>query len=116
MSIRTAIDSTLTNADIPAYWMIAPHDAVTPCVVYQQISTSPMRAHTGNVADRQRWQLSCWAHSADETELLATTVKGLLDLNQSEFEIATVEAELDFPDADRELFRKILEFQFWKKE
>jgi len=115
VSIRTAIDSTLTNADIPAYWMIVPHDPVTPCVVYQEISITPIRSHEGNAADRQRWQLSCWAYSADETELLAATVKSLFDLNQTEFEIATVESELDFPDVDRELFRKILEFQFWRK-
>lgn len=111
--LEDTIVRILENVGIVPYPLVAPHDAETPLVVYQQVSTFPLRAHEGYVIGRSRWQLSCYAHDRSEVLELADTVRAAFDLNQIDFELATAESEIETVDADSGLFRKILEFQFW---
>lgn len=111
--LEDTIAGILENVDIVPYPIVAPHDAVTPCVVYQRVSTFPLRSHDGYVIGRSRWQLSCYAHDRDEVLNLADTVRAAFDLNIIDFELATAESEIETVD-DSELYRKILEFQIWK--
>lgn len=112
-ALENTIVSILENVDIVPYPLVAPHDAVTPCVVYQQITTFPLRSHEGYVSDRSRWQMSCYAHERDEVLNLADTVRAAFDLNQIDFELATAESEIETVDQTG-LYRKILDFNIWK--
>jgi len=112
--IEDTIVAMLDSAGITNYPLVPPHDAPTPCVVYQKISMMDMRSHEGYVAERGRWQFSCYAYTYPESKDLAETVKALFDLNQIDFELATREGEIDTPDPDTGLFRKILDFFIWK--
>ena len=113
-TLEDVIVGILENLQITPYPLVAPHDAVTPCAVYQQISTFPLRTHEGYVADRSRWQLSCYAHDRDEVIDLAAQVKAAFDINQTDFELSTAEGEIETVDDESGLFRKILDFQIWK--
>jgi len=112
--LENTIVTLLENLDITPYPLVAPHDAVTPCVVYQQVSTFPLRSHEGYVADRSRWQLSCYAYERSEVLSLADTVRAAFDLNQTDFELSTKESEIETVDDGSKLYRKILDFQIWK--
>lgn len=114
MNTEATIVSLLSNIGVSAYPLVAPHDAITPCVVYQKIFINPLRTHEGYVADRSRWQLACWAYTYDESVALAEQVRAAFDLNQIEFELSTREGEIDLPDPDTNLYRRILDFQIWK--
>ena len=114
MNIEEMIATLLDSATIENYPHPAPHDAPTPNVTYQQISPANIRTHEGYVANRERWQLNCWAHDPNEKRTLFNTVKALFDLNQTDFELAYAENELDLPDADTGLYRKVLEVLIWK--
>jgi hypothetical protein len=111
--IEDTIVAVLVNIGVAPYPLVAPHDAVTPCVVYQQISTFPIRSHEGYVADRARWQLSCYAHERNEVLDLAAQVRAAFDLNRIDFELSTLESEIETVD-DTGLFRKILDFNVWR--
>lgn len=114
MILENTIVTLLENLDITPYPLVAPHDAVTPCVVYQQITTNPLRTHEGYVADRSRWQLSCYAHERTEVLTLADSVRAAFDLNQIDFELSTAESEIETVDPDTGLYRKILDFNIWR--
>ena len=111
--LEDVIVGVLENAGVIPYPLVAPHDAVTPCVVYQQVSTFPLRSHEGYVMGRSRWQMSCYAHERNEVLNLADTVRAAFDLNQIDFELSTAESEIETVD-DTGLYRKILDFQIWK--
>jgi len=113
-AVETTIVTLLENLQIVPYALVAPHDAVTPCVVYQQISTFPIRTHEGYVADRSRWQLSCYANERTEVLDLAEQVRAAFDLNRIDFELSTKESEIETVDDDTKLYRKILDFQIWR--
>ena len=114
MILEDTIVSVLENVGVIPYPLVAPHDPVTPCVVYQRITHPPFRTHEGNAADRGLWQFSCYAHERNEVLDLAETVRAAFDLNQIDFELATMESEIETIDADSQLYRKILDFNIWK--
>lgn len=114
MILENTIVGVLENVGVTPYPLVAPHDAITPCVVYQQISTFPLRTHEGYVADRSRWQFSCYANERNEVLDLAESVKAAFDLNQIDFELSTKESEIETVDDVSKLYRKILDFDIWK--
>ena len=114
MSVENTIVTILENLNVVPYPLVAPHDPVTPCVVYQRITRPPFRTHDGNAADRGLWQFSCYAHERNEVLDLADTVRAAFDLNQIDFELSTAESEIETVDPDSGLYRKILDFQIWK--
>jgi hypothetical protein len=116
MSAETTIRNVLTSNNITWFPLIAPHDALAPFVVYQEISTNlNIRSHAGDAAIRSRWQLTAWAYDYDGAGVLADTVKGLFHLNLTDFQFSAVENKFDLPDPDSGLFRKILEVYLWDK-
>lgn len=115
MAAEDTIRAMLTDNSIDWYPLVAPHDAPAPFVVYQEVpSNMNLRTHVGDVANRSRWQLSCWAYTYDEAKALASTLQSLFHLNVTNFEFAAVERRLDLPDPDSELSRKILEVFLWE--
>lgn len=114
MNIEDLIATLLDGATIANYPHPAPHDAPTPNVTYQLISPANLRTHEGYAANREHWQLNCWAHDPNEKKMLFNTVKSLFDLNTIDFELAYAENELDLPDAETGLHRRILDVYIWK--
>jgi len=56
-----------------------PQGATIPAVVYQRISTDPVRSHSGNSGlATVRFQLSCWAETYDEASTIAEKIRTAL--------------------------------------
>lgn len=110
MSVEQTIVALINNIGVQAYPLVAPHDAPAPFVVYQKIVTNPLRTHSGIAQNRGRWQLACWAYTYEESTALAESVRAAFDLNRVDFELSTREMEIDLPDPDTNLFRRVLDF------
>jgi hypothetical protein len=114
IDIEDKIPYLLTNAQVTNYPHPAPHEATFPNVTYFFVNPMNIRSHEGYVVNRERWQLNCWAYDRTEARDLFRLVKGVFDLNKDDFEISYVENEIDLPDAETGLFRKILEVVIMK--
>lgn len=108
-TLKTVLDSTT----YPVYALSIPANGVYPCIVYQRISTFQMRSHSGNYMERPRFQVSCWGKTYAEAKAVSEAVKTALDLNQTNFKLATKEDELDDKEVETNLYRKILDFYVW---
>ena len=87
-----------------------------PCVVYQRISTPQIRTHAGNALQYPRFQFSCYGKGEtgkSDALVTAQALKALLDLNQTDFILATKEGELDIEEIEPLMFRRILDFYIW---
>ena len=113
MNIDIELPELLEDAGLTVYPDMAPEDADYPCVVYQRISTPKIRTHAGVVLEYPRYQFSCWSPRKQETVQTADRVKEALDLNQIHFKLATQEEELDLPDQEAGLYRRVLDFFIW---
>jgi hypothetical protein len=54
------LKTVLSNTGYPVYALSIPANGDYPCIVYQRISTYPMRSHSGNEMEKARFQVSCW--------------------------------------------------------
>jgi hypothetical protein len=111
--METILKTVLKTTNYPVYALSVPADGIYPCIVYQRISTFPMRSHSGNYMERPRFQISCWGNSYAEAKTVSEAVKTALDLNQVNFKLATKENELDDKEVETILYRKILDFYIW---
>jgi len=112
---ETTIQTILTNNSIKWFPLVAPHDEPAPFVVYQEVSSNlNLWTLDGAEAPRSRWQIACWAYAYTEAGTLAGTVRGLFNLNTTNFEFAKVENRFDLPDPESGLYRKILEVYIWE--
>ena len=104
----------LKTLGYPVYADSVPTDGSYPCIVFQRITTYQYRSHTGNEMERPRFQISCWSKTPTEAKTLSESVKSLLDLNVTNFKLATKENELDDKEMETGLYRKLLEFYVYK--
>lgn len=109
-TLKTVLDTT----NYPVYALSIPTNGALPCIVYQRISTYQIRSHSGNEMERPRFQISCWANTYSGAKTVAEAVKTALDLNQTNFKLATKEDELDDKEVETNLYRKILDFYVWE--
>lgn len=113
MSVEAQAVAALTAAGITAYPMKAPTGASPPFVVYQRISTDPLRSHDGTQMEQTRLQVTCWAEKYNQALSTAETVKQALDLNQLHFKISTKAGEFDMVEPEVNLYRRVLDFLIW---
>lgn len=113
MTIEEIIKSKLKTNGVKTYPLSVPVDGTYPCAVYQRVSTVQLRSHSGNTAEKARMQLTCWAKTESGCKTLAGTVCGLLDLNRTDFLLATKENEDDVQEQELGLFSCVLEFFIW---
>lgn len=111
--IEETLVTVLKGTGKNVYAISVPPNGSYPCIVYQRVSTSHIRTHSGNELKRPRFQISCWGKSYSEAKALSESVKALLDLNKVNFELATMENELDEQETETKLYRKILDFFIW---
>jgi len=114
--IEETIVDLLQDNNINVYPDSAPVKAIYPCVVYQRISTPLIRTHSGNTLQYPRFQFSCYGKGENgKSDALTTaqSVKSLIDLNQTNFILATKEGELDIEEIEPLMFRRILDFYIW---
>lgn len=116
MTIEETVVTTLQGMGANVYPLVAPEDAPYPFIVYQRVSTLPIRSHAGNVMDRPRYQISVWSNSYEQVVDVAENIKQALDLNQADFKLATRESEIESTDAEPGLYRKVLDFFIWHIE
>lgn len=108
MALNRTIINALTGVNL--YALTVPSGAAFPAATYQQISDRPIRTHAGNAARRVRYQINCFGEDYESSNTLATTVKGLLDLNTTNFLVATKENEIQTKEAESGLYSTLIEF------
>jgi hypothetical protein len=113
MGIEDTIAEVLDNGGVTNYPHPAPHEATFPNVTYFYVAPVNLRTHSGNEVNREQWQLNCWAYDRKEVRDLFDLVKGLFDLNRDDFELAYVTNEGDLPDAESNLFHKVIQVTLW---
>ena len=113
MTVQATLVSLLQGAGLTVYPLTVPQNGTYPNVVYQRVSNMQVRTHSGVALERPRVQLSCWAKTYAECVATAQTVKAALDLNQTDFKLATKENELDAQEVETGLYRIILDFYVW---
>lgn len=111
--METILKTVLDTTSYPVYTLSIPSNGTIPCIVYQRISTLPMRSHSGNYMERPRFQISCWGTTYAQAKTVSEAVKTALDLNQTNFELATKENEFDEKEVETNLYRKVLDFFIW---
>jgi hypothetical protein len=94
------------------YPMRRPQDDPAPCVVYQRISTAPVKNIEGDSGlDSVRLQVSCWATAYADAKALAAAVRSAI--NASDLKSAT-EMEMDDQDAETREFRVMTDYRIWQ--
>lgn len=113
MTVETDLDALLKAQGLTVYPGSIPENGNYPNVVYQLVLSTDIRSHEGIAMEKPRFQLSCWAKTKKASVETAQTVKAVLDLNQTNFKLATRVNEFDFPDVEAKLYRRILEYVLW---
>lgn len=112
--MESTLKSLLTTLGYPVYTLYVPANGTLPCYVYQKVSDSAfVRSHSGNEMNRARFQVSCWGKTYSEAITLADALETALDLNQTNFKLATKENELDDSEVESGLYRKIVDFYIY---
>lgn len=94
------------------YPVIAPQDAVYPCVVYQRVSGTEQRGSTS--MREARYQVSAWAESFAGAQALATQIRAALE-EWSAYgggvfvRMARIVNEIDDWEPDERLYRTIID-------
>jgi hypothetical protein len=113
MTIENDVDTVLSSLGTVYPLSMPDQNASLPCMVYQFISERPFRSHSGKSLSRRRLQVSCWATTYGAAITLSESVKAAIDLNQTNFELATHEDARDEKEVETGLSRKILQFYVW---
>ena len=116
--IEEILATVLENASLNVYLGSVPVNGDYPCVVYQKISAPEIRTHQGVVLYLPRFQITCWGkgdNAGADAIATAQTVKDVLDFNQTDFKLATKEAELDIDETEQNLYRRILDYFIWSE-
>jgi hypothetical protein len=115
MSIETTVVTLLQTTGRKVYPMFAPAGAPVddPYIVWQKISSTPIRTHGGNAMKRSRFQFSIWSKNYSDLPSVSDEISAVFDLNQAQFELSTLEGEIDASDPEPGLFRRILDFFIW---
>ena len=94
------------------YPMERPQGDQAPAVVYQRISTAPVKNIEGDSGlDSVRLQVSCWAERYADAKALAAAVRAAL--RASGLKSAT-EMEMDDKDAETHEFRVLTDYRIWQ--
>jgi hypothetical protein len=109
-TVQEALVSLLRNEGLTVYPLAVPNNGTYPNVCYQRVSNPQYRTHSGVYMERPRVQLSCWGENYADCVATAQTVTAALDLNQSDFALATKENEMDAVEVETGLYRILLEF------
>lgn len=110
-TIEQDLKSTLSG--ITLYPDAIPSDATFPNAVYQQVSELPVRHHGGNALRRIRYQITVYGKTKNSSVTLANSIKATLDLNQTDFKLATKQNEFSTKEAESGLYATVLEFFIW---
>lgn len=114
--IEEKLVSILQGTGVPIYPLFAPENSAYPCIVYQRISTVPIRSHAGPVMDRPRFQFSIWSRNYEQCVNVAAAIRTVLDLNRVDVKLATRENEFEVVEVEPGLYRKLLDFFVWHIE
>lgn len=114
MTIRDDVHGVLAGVGT-VYPLAVPNSGATyPCIVYQFISEVPMRTHSGASLQKHRVQISCWAKTLAAADTLFQSVNAAMDLNQTNFELATHETTRDEKEVETGLSRVMADYFVWK--
>lgn len=112
--IETSIYSSIkTLASGRVYPMILPENVSMPAIVYQRISSDPIKSLDGESGiDYVRIQISTWGASYKSAKETSAAVRSAL--NASSMKI-TIDNETDDYDPETKHYRVISDFLVWQK-
>ena len=112
---NTYIEEDLTDAlnGLTVYPDSVPTDGNYPCAVYQRISTGKIRTHSGNALSKPRFQIRCVGKTKLDSLATAYSVKTKMDLNKTNFVLATNENEFGTKENEAGNYETILDFFIW---
>jgi len=115
MAIQTTLVSLLKGEGLTVYPLAVPTNGTYPNVTYQMISNVQTRTHAGVDSERPRMQLSCHSKAYADCYDTAETVKSAMDLNQTDFKLATKENEFDVKEVEPGIYRIVLDYYVWTR-
>lgn len=115
MTVLEDVVELLTGQGLKVYPLSVPaKDAIYPNVAYQMISNREFRSHAGAEAQRPRVQLACHGKTYASCRATAETVKAAMDLNRTDFMLATRENEFHAKEVEPEIYRIVLDYFVWQ--
>jgi hypothetical protein len=115
MTVQATLVALLQGEGLTVYPLSVPNNGTYPNVVYQMISNVQIRSHSGVALERPRMQLSCWGKKYADCVSTAQAAKAAMDLNQTDFKLATKENELDARE-EAGLYRIVIDYFVWHDE
>ncbi|GAP07125.1 hypothetical protein ATHL_01993 [Anaerolinea thermolimosa] len=94
--------------------LLKPEGEVSPCVLYQRISTQERNHHGGKGLKLSRFQLTCLDSTKAGVVSLVEEVKNRLDLNQTTWLFSWLINQYD--DLEENFFKTILEFYIFEED
>lgn len=114
--IEATLKSALETTGKSAYALVKPEKATLPCITYRRIGTYHHRnLSSPSSLNRIRFQIDVWGSDYSSTRTLANSVVTKLEANQTDWEVSTVENELDMRDEESGLYRVLIEVYLWNK-
>lgn len=110
-TIEEDLKTALTG--IALYPDSVPNDVTYPVATYQQISDRQLRTHSGNALRRIRYQVTAFGETKNSTVTLANSIEAALDLNRTNFELATKENEISVKEPESGLYSIAIDFFVW---
>jgi len=107
-----SVVSILTSGSIIVHPLVKPEN-INNCCVYSLISTNPINSMTKNLTDKIRVQIDCYGNTLDASLDLADRVRGLLDLNETDFMLGRMINQMTMVDSETNTFRSVLDFYIY---
>lgn len=104
------------------YPHLKPQKTDLPVVVYHRISTARRLTHSGPVGKvKARFQIDIIAETFEETRRIGTVIRQALHgyrgyMGTTFIGLSALDNEIDLPDAETRLFRKVMDFLIWYEE
>jgi hypothetical protein len=92
-------------------YAVKPNDIQDNIIVWHHISDIPVRnINQGTYRERTHYQINCFGSSLASCISLATKIKTKLDMNKTDFILATMNNGFHMKDDELELYKYVLDF------
>lgn len=111
MTFEETLISTLASGSIVCYPLEKPQGVTTPVAVYKRLTTNRERIHgSKSTFNRIRMSITLYGTTYSAVKTAVGTVNTLLDENTTNFSLAYLYDQKDFPKDDSGLFSTYLEY------
>ena len=115
MGVETTLQTLLTATGIPTFLYNKPQGVSLPKIVYQRITKTPTRSHSGRSLDIDYYQVTVWSTTYSAGLAIVDTIVASLDLNTTNFQLSYLDNQIETKDIEANLFQFILEFTIFTR-